>query len=398
MVLHILLIILKIIGIIIAVILGLLLLLLVILLCVPVRYRLDASMPGEIKKSSAYGRVTWLLRLIRIDASFEDQELKWRVRIAWKSFGSEPQKNGQSESGEKKLEDRSAKTKAGNKEPENRPVKTDIEKKEPEDHSVKTDTGKIESEKEEAHEKRNTAPKENRKEQRVESSSRLSEMEEEPEEEKRTVESSQTIPENVEKGTGEKTEKSPENIPEKVHERSEKVQSEKSNEKTKKVKNVEEPEEKAGRFEKIKCTIVKFCDKIKHTIVHAEEKLDSISEKKERIMKELEDPVHRKAFSKVKKEAGKLLKRWKPRVIKGAVHFGFEDPYHTGQALAGLSMIYPFIGDHLSVEPDFERRILKGDVKVRGGFRMAPLVCFLWNLVWCKEIRKTYHDIREFQL
>ena len=63
MVLHILLIILKIIGIIIAVILGLLLLLLVTFLCVPVRYRLDASMPGEIKESSAYGRVTWLLRL-----------------------------------------------------------------------------------------------------------------------------------------------------------------------------------------------------------------------------------------------------------------------------------------------------------------------------------------------
>ena len=49
MVLHILLIILKIIGIIIAVIIGLLLLLLVTFLCVPVRYRLDVSMPGENK-------------------------------------------------------------------------------------------------------------------------------------------------------------------------------------------------------------------------------------------------------------------------------------------------------------------------------------------------------------
>lgn len=338
MVLHILLIILKIIGIIVAVILGLLLLLLVTFLCVPVRYRLDASMPGEIKESSAYGRVTWLLRLIRIDVSFEEQELKWRVRIAWKSFGSEPQKSGHTDTEKKKSEDR--------------PVKTDIEKRE---------TAKIESEKEEAHEKENTASKENRKEQRVESSSRLSEMEEESEEEKRTVESSKTLPENVEE--------IPESTP-----------------------------EKAGRFAKIKCTILKFCDKIKHTVGHAEEKLDSILDKKERIMKELEDPVHRKAFSKVKKEAGKLLKRWRPKVIKGEVQFGFEDPYHTGQALAGLSMIYPFIGDHLFVEPDFERRILKGKVRVRGGFRMMPLVCFLWNLVWCSEIRKTYHDIRKFQL
>ena len=156
MVLHILLIILKIIGIIIAVILGLLLLLLVTFLCVPVRYRLDASMPGEIKESSAYGCVTWLLRLIRIDVSFEEQELKWRVRIAWKSFGSEPQKSGHTDTEKKKSEDR--------------PVKTDVEK---------TETAKIESEKEETHEKENTASKENRKEQRVESSSRLSEMEEE---------------------------------------------------------------------------------------------------------------------------------------------------------------------------------------------------------------------------
>ena len=130
MVLHILLIILKIIGIIIAVILGLLLLLLVTFLCVPVRYRLDASMPGEIKESSAYGRVTWFLRLIRIDVSFEEQELKWRVRIAWKSFGSEPQKSGHTDTEKKKSEDR--------------PVKTDVEK---------TETAKIESEKEEAHEK-----------------------------------------------------------------------------------------------------------------------------------------------------------------------------------------------------------------------------------------------------
>ena len=106
MVLHILLIILKIIGIIIAVLLGLILLLLVILLCVPVRYRMEASMPGEIKESTVRGRVTWLLRLIRIDVSFEEQELKWRVRIAGKSFGSEPQKSGHTDTEKKKSEDR----------------------------------------------------------------------------------------------------------------------------------------------------------------------------------------------------------------------------------------------------------------------------------------------------
>ena len=319
MVLHILLIILKIIGIIIAVLLGLILLLLVILLCVPVRYRMEASMPGEIKESTVRGRVTWLLRLIRIDVSFEEQELKWRVRIAWKSFGSEPKK-------------------------------------------------------EVTHGEENTDREETRKEQRVESSRGLPKVEKESAEEKTIVESGQAASKDMEERSGKKTEK-----PEKTD-------------------KIEKKEEKTGRFEKIKCTIVKFCDKIKHTVGHAEEKLESLSEKKDKIIKELEDPVHQKAFSKAKKETGKLLKRWKPKVIKGTVRFGFEDPCHTGQALAAFSIIYPFIGEFLSIEPNFERRILKGDVKVRGGFRMVPLVCFLWNLVWCREIRKTYHDIREFQL
>ena len=298
MVLHILLIILKIIGIIIAVLLGLILLLLVILLCVPVRYRMEASMPGEIKESTVRGRVTWLLHLIRIDASFEEQELKWRVRIAWKSFGSEPKK-------------------------------------------------------EVTHGEENTDREETRKEQRVESSRGLPKVEKESAEEKTIVESGQAASKDMEERSGKKTEKSPESILQKTYERPEKVQPEKNSEKP---------------------------------------------EKTDKIIKELEDPVHQKAFSKAKKETGKLLKRWKPKVIKGTVRFGFEDPCHTGQALAAFSIIYPFIGEFLSIEPNFERRILKGDVKVRGGFRMVPLVCFLWNLVWCREIRKTYYDIREFQL
>lgn len=342
---HILLMILKIIGIIIAAILGLLFLLLVIFLCVPVRYCLEASMSGEIKKSRVHGKVTWLLHLIRVDVALEEQNLKWKARIAWKSFGSGADER--------------------------------------------------KSERKKAHEKENDQDrKEKRKEQRVESDSGLQKVEKEPEKEERPVKSVKTHAENMEKGTGKKIEKSPENISEKNQGNIEKVQSEKNSEKIEKTEKIEE---KSGRFEKIKCTIVKFCDKIKHTVRHTEETLENLSEKKERIVKELEDPVHRKAFSKVKKELGKLLKRWRPKVMEGNVHFGFEDPYHTGQALAALSIVYPFIGGRLSVEPDFEQRILEGNVKIHGGICVMPLVCLLWNLVWCKEIRKTYHDVRNFK-
>ena len=114
--------------------------------------------------------------------------------------------------------------------------------------------------------------------------------------------SGQAASKDMEERSGKKTEKSPESILQKTHERPEKVQPEKNSEKPEKTDKIEKKEEKTGRFEKIKCTIVKFCDKIKHTVGHAEEKLESLSEKKDKIIKELEDPVHQKAFSKAKKK------------------------------------------------------------------------------------------------
>ncbi|MFR6716001.1 MAG: hypothetical protein ACLUTE_09335 [Dorea longicatena] len=253
MVLHILLIILKIIGIIIAVLLGLILLLLVILLCVPVRYRMEASMPGEIKESTVRGRVTWLLRLIRIDASFEEQELKWRVRIAWKSFESEPKK-------------------------------------------------------EVTHGEENTDREETRKEQRVESSRGLPKVEKESAEEKTIVESGQAASKDMEERSGKKTEKSPESILQKTHERPEKVQPEKNSEKPEKMDKIEKKEEKTGRFEKIKCTIVKFCDKIKHTVGHAEEKLDSLSEKKDKNYERTGRSGAQESFFEGEKRGGQAVK------------------------------------------------------------------------------------------
>lgn len=338
--LHILLVILKIIGIIFAVILGLILLLLAILLCVPVRYYAEGSVPKDIKKSTARGHVTWLLHLIRVDIAFEDQKLIWKIRIAWKTLKNEEERKQTDE----KEDGRN----------ETRKKQKDIQQK------TQKET------------------------QKVEGTPKFAKVEEEHAPKEELLESHEKVKENAKDRMEKRKEKSAEsetNIREKHTEKS------------------AEPEQphKTGRFEKIKCTISNFCAKIKHTVSHAEETIEDLTDKKDRIVKELEDPVHQKAFSKVKKELWKLCMRWKPKVLKGKIHFGFEDPYHTGQALAFLSVIYPFIGGCLFVDPDFEQRILEGSVKIKGRFCMMPLVCLLWNLVWCKEIRRTYHDIRNFK-
>ena len=143
---------------------------------------------------------------------------------------------------------------------------------------------------------------------------------------------------------------------------------------------------KQSWFKKIKCTIVKICDKIK-----------LLWETKEKVTSFLTDDVHVEAFKIVKKEFGILARHLRPRRIKGFVRFGFEDPYRTGQVLAGLSILYPFYGENVDIYPDFEQKILEGDLYIKGHIRMVHLASLLWRLFFNRYVRKTYRDYKKIK-
>ncbi len=87
----------------------------------------------------------------------------------------------------------------------------------------------------------------------------------------------------------------------------------------------------------------------------------------------------------------------KPKKLRVKLHFGFEDPYHTGQVLALCGMFYAFIGENMDLEPDFEKRVLEGSVYVKGRLRTVHMAVFAAKMLLDKNIRSTYHDIREFK-
>lgn len=150
-----------------------------------------------------------------------------------------------------------------------------------------------------------------------------------------------------------------------------------TNKKTK--KKVKKKKQPLG--EKIRCSIQKISDKIK-----------DINELKEKIMSYIRTEVHKKAFQKLLKELFRLLKKLKPKKLKANIEFGFEDPYTTGSILAYASMLYPFYGDNISIKPNFEEVIIKGDVYLKGRIRISYFANMGIRLILNKNIRLTIKD------
>lgn len=157
--------------------------------------------------------------------------------------------------------------------------------------------------------------------------------------------------------------------------------------------SVEESPKKKKSVKKKRTKKESFLKKIKYTIQNICDKIKMIKQKKEEIESFLKNDFHKAAFKKLLKEFGKLLKSLRPKKLELNAHFGFEDPSLTGKILAALSMLYPFYGDNIRINPDFEDVIMEGDLYLKGRIRVIHAIKMVWNLVWDKSVRMTFKDI-----
>ena len=140
---------------------------------------------------------------------------------------------------------------------------------------------------------------------------------------------------------------------------------------------------KQSLWKKIKCTFKNICAKIKKiwkNIQHAKEFLTN--------------ETHGLAFNIVKSEIYRLAKHLRPRKLKGEVRYGLEDPYHTGLVLAGLSVLYPFLDERLSIYPDFEKKVLEGQVCITGNMRAVVFLRIIIKLFFDKNVKQTYKNYK----
>ena len=135
-------------------------------------------------------------------------------------------------------------------------------------------------------------------------------------------------------------------------------------------------ESKENKLEKLKCTIKNLCDKIKM------------------VLEFIKDEAHINTLTRLKKEFIRLLKFLKPKKLKGKIRFGMEDPYVTGQILAVLSVLYPFYAERVEIYPEFDQKILEGNLYVKGHVRGIYALIMAFNLIIDKNVRTTIKDVQ----
>lgn len=127
----------------------------------------------------------------------------------------------------------------------------------------------------------------------------------------------------------------------------------------------------------IRYTISKICDKIKHIVKNIRYYLAIIK-----------SDAFKRAFGVCKGQVWKLLYSIRPRKIRGSILIGTGDPASTGQVFAIYGILYPLLGEQIAVTPDFERKVLAGELFVKGKVTVFWLVKAAWIIYFNKDLRR----------
>lgn len=128
--------------------------------------------------------------------------------------------------------------------------------------------------------------------------------------------------------------------------------------------------------ENIEYTIQKICGKIR-----------SVMENIRYYVNILQSEAFKKVFRNGKRQLFRILRSIRPKKCRINLTVGMEDPSGTGQIMAFYGMLYPFVGNYVSVQADFEEKIMEGDLYIKGKvtavvFLIAAIRLFMDKNIW----------------
>ncbi len=102
-------------------------------------------------------------------------------------------------------------------------------------------------------------------------------------------------------------------------------------------------------------------------------------------------------WKRAKYRFGKIFKSISPKKFLLTGNIGFDNPALTGKMMAGLGIAYPWMGNHIQINPDFERPVmeLKGFVKgrIRFGVLFYHMAALLLNRNCIAFIKMIFNEL-----
>jgi len=386
--------ILKVIGGILLLFLLLILLLLAVILFVPIRYASEGYKGEELTDYSINFKAYWLMKIVRFKAVYTDEGLQLLLKVLWITLMKSPEEDEPQEEAEALKEEDLEETEFG--EYESREATEalreaeSMEETEPQADTTYSSGPVLESDETETFQDKteDTGLNQNQISVKTEKSS---------ESLARTEETSVTVTEsseisNPKQADVEDISTTEADITDEVSviEPSDDIEPVEPDQEKEPSETSEQSPEQAPDSKKsntghiIEKTLL---DKIKEQFAAFLGRIKDVVQNINKIREQINDPENQKAVGLLIKNVRYLIKHYKFRVLKGHFVYGSEDPATVGQVLMYLSLLHPLYGREFSIEPVFNRPVMKGDMNFKGHIRLIHLLVSIVELMMNKKIR-----------
>lgn len=92
-----------------------------------------------------------------------------------------------------------------------------------------------------------------------------------------------------------------------------------------------------------------------------------------------------------------LLYHIRPRRVEGNLRYGMEDPAVTGQLTGILYLLLPVFGGRVELSPDFEEKVLEGELHVTGHIRICHFIKVAIQVFFSKKMRIYWQRIKRLR-
>ncbi len=399
--LHIILMVLKILGILILGILGLGLCIGLLVLFCPIRYRFESSLYG---KPEGHIQVSWLLRLICVTISYQESRFAYKLCI----FGIPLRKRKRKEqqvSLETENEEKKKKFLFLRKQREKLRIFKNLAYKKPKQKKSKQQKERQEIEKEALQLKTESRIEELQYQTEIETEEELEQQTESKidKEELEQQTESKIDKEELEHQAESKIEKEElqqHQAEARIEEELQQIESKKTVKRKKDwqqlfvqiisgIKNIPiKIKEILNKIISILVKIKKAFFTIKPKLQELPELLRNLNKKRQAILTFIRDEKNKEAFRYSKGKLFQLLYHVLPGKVTLKLHYGFSDPAVTGILTGMISMFYPESAEKLELMPDFEKRVLEGEVAVKGRVRLIKVCWILLSIYFHKECNR----------